>query len=360
MKPYFNLSLISMLAVALFSCGNRDSNADNNDSATYHNVFLFTPETIGSGESVKTFPATVEEARNISVAFKTAGQIVKLYAKEGDNVRAGQLLAMLDTVDYALGVKQLRVQYGQQKAEFERKRQLHASGNMSDNEFERAAAALHQQQLQLQLNENKLAYCRLYAPASGVITKRNFETAEMVDAGTPVYDLMDNNHLEVVVDLPVGNYMRHADFLTFTGHTPHAEGVDIPLTLLSITPKADNNQLYRMKLIMSKPAVELTPGMNLNVDIKSNATDAEGASVPLSAVFESDGRSAVWTYNPADSTITLTPVKTTGIGQDGFITVTQGLKPGMSIVRAGAHHLTDGEKVNVITENASSNPGNLL
>lgn len=356
-RSIFLTLLSSMLVLSLMSCGKDHS---KEEKSTYHNVFLLTPEVTQTGENVKTFPALVEEARNISVAFKTPGQIVKIYAKEGDHVSAGQTLALLDTVDYALGVRQLRSQYAQQKAELERKRQLHASGNMSDNEFERASASLHQLGLQLQLNENKLKYCRLKSPASGVITKRNFETAEMVDAGTPVFELMDNSHLEVVVDLPVGNYVSHADFMTFTGHTPHAEGVDIPLSLLSITPKADNNQLYRMKLLMAKASDKLTPGMNITVDIASNGNSSEGTVVPLSSVFERDGQTAVWSFNNADSTVVFTPVKISGNGSNGYVTITEGLKPGIAIVRAGAHHLTDGEKVNVITENSTTNPGNLL
>lgn len=360
MKLLPKLLSLCLAGVALASCSGKGSDDSDSDKTIYHNVFVFTPQVSAGGDNVISFPAVVEEAGNISVAFKTAGQLTRLLAKEGDNVRKGQLLAVLDTVDYALGVRQLRVQYGQQKAELERKKQLHASGNLSDNEFERAVAALHQLGLQLQLNENKLRYCHLYAPASGVITKKNFERAEMVDAGTPVYELMDNNHLEVVVDLPVANYLHHENFTSFKGRTAHNPDKEIPLTLLSITPKADNNQLYRMKLMVADGAADITPGMNLSVEVAGGGAGSVGAEVPLSAVFESKSGSAVWTVNPSDSTVRLTPVKTSGTGENGTVIVTEGLTPGLQIVRAGAHHLKDGEKVRVITEQSATNPGNLL
>lgn len=360
MKHAIKLFTLGFLSIFMGACNNKDNDAKERVCEVYHNVFLFAPETAGIGETVKSFPATVEEARNISVAFKTGGQIVRLYAREGDNVKEGQLLAMLDTADYALGVRQLRVQLEQLKGEFKRQTQLHAAGNMSDNDYEKAAAGVRQLELQLQLNENKLRYCHLYAPTSGVITRRNFETAEMVDAGRPVFELMDNNHMEVNVDLPVNFYMHHDEFSGFSGHVSHADAEKIPLKLLSITPKADNNQLYRMKLMMGKGTQGITPGMNLIVDVTMAGSDTSVADVPLSSILEKDGRAGVWTFSEADSTINFTPVEIAGTARGGMVSISDGLQPGKRIVRSGVHHLSEGEKVRVIAEPSSTNPGNLL
>jgi len=50
---------------------------------------------------------------SLNVAFKTAGQIESVNVKEGDYVRASQLLASLDDKDYKLGLEALQVQYDQ-------------------------------------------------------------------------------------------------------------------------------------------------------------------------------------------------------------------------------------------------------
>lgn len=362
MKLLSRLIPLGLILPLMASCGHSD---ENKPETTFHNVFVVTPDVVGGGDS-RSYPAKVEEARSISVGFKTPGQIKRILVKEGDHVRAGQLLAILDTVDYALGVRQLRVQLAQMRSEHERHKQLFAAGNMSANDFEKASAGMRQLELNLKMNQNKLDYCRLYAPASGVITSRNFEVSEMVDAGTPVFELMDNNHLEVVVDLPVSAYIQRANFRGFTATSPHLPGKSYQLSMLSLTPKADNNQLYQLKLTLPSSDLQLTPGQNLNVEIFTDngallaGAGETAADIPLSAIVELKGRSGVWAVNPKDSTIKFTPVEISGTGEQGRVRVSASLTPGVTIVRAGVHHLKEGEKVKIIKDNSATNPGNVL
>lgn len=338
----YHIAAIAAGVVMLSACSKAATEADNEPT---HNVFVVNPTAANSSQT-DLFPATVEEARTISVGFKTAGQIKRILVKEGSHVSAGQTIAMLDTVDYALGIDAMREQYSQLKKENERRRKLHASGNMSDNDLENALSGERQLALQLQMNENKLDYCRLTAPASGVVTKVNFEASEMVDAGSPVVELMDNSRLEAVVDLPVRHYSASGDFTAFTGIT--ADGTRIPLQMLSLTPRADNNQLYRLRLGIGGNSHRLTPGMNLTVEIAGKSSQQQTVKVPVSALFEREGATCVWVVNPADSVITSRQVTLSGTGMEGTIDVTHGLSASDIVVRAGVNHLSQGEKVNII------------
>lgn len=346
--------------VALLLCGCSDADKDNTQpaSSTVHNVFVTIPVQVDGGATLS-LPATIEEGRSISVGFKTAGQIEHIYVKEGDRITAGQPVAMLDTTDYALGIGALREKFNQLKAENERRTRLHASGNMSDNDYENAMSGMRQLELQLKLEENKLGYCRLTAPASGIVTKVNFEASEMVDAGTPVIELMDNSRMEAIVDLPVREYVNRENFAEFTGESAVKPGHEFALQMLSLTPRADNSQLYRLRLAVPADA-GVTPGMTVTVKIKSTGSADSPLQVPLSAVFESEGNRYVWQLSPSDSTVTARRVVTQGSGEGGVIEILSGISAGDVIVRAGVHHLIEGEKVNVIDENSESNPGNIL
>lgn len=344
MTSRYLLLLLPSMLLSMTGCVSGDTTGDRPDKV--HNVFLTTPVTAGA-ENGMTIPATVEESSSVSVGFKTAGQISRIMVKEGDAVREGQLLAVLDTVDYALGVNQLRLQYATMEKESERHSILHQSRNMSDNDFEKSIMGLQQLKMQLELQENKLAYCRLYSPVNGVVTKRNNEPSELVDAGNPVFEIMDNGAMQVVVNLPARLYNKRHGFTSFTGESPLFPGEKFPLTLLSITPRADNHQLYKMKLSVPRGSCpDLTAGMGVTVTITAETGDGDtGVEIPTGALFSRDGETCVWVFNPADSTVHATPVVPGSTGENGTVTVTGGISTGDAIVRAGVHHLKEGEKV---------------
>lgn len=212
-----------------------------------HSVMLTQPVQRGL-ENEKSFSGIVEEAHEISLGFKTPGQIKRILVKEGDHVRQGQLIATLDEVDYQLGVDQLQIQYDQLDSEMKRLEKLHQNHSLSDNDYVKAVAGLKQVGVQLQTYRNKLEYTQLKAPVSGYVQSVNFEPAEMVDAGTPIINLLDVHRMEVSVNLPANLYMIKDRIKQIVCRSPFEPGKEIPMKLISIAPKADGVQLYKMRL----------------------------------------------------------------------------------------------------------------
>ena len=344
MKKYIILLATAMLMCA---CGNEKS------KVTLHSVMTVKPER-ADGELQKHFSGIVKENAETSLGFKTAGQIERILVKEGDHVRKGQLLARLDAKDYQLGVNAAQIQYDQLKNEVERMRQLYEGKSLSGNDFEKAVSGLEQLGIQLQANKNKLDYTRLYAPQDGIIQSVNFEQAEMVNAGTPVFTLLDLHQMEVEVSLPQSVYAlrdRFADIQCV------AAGQTYPLHLISIIPKADNNQLYTTKLSLGK--VRLTAGQNVDVSISMTATVVDNMVLPLSCIFEDAGKTCVWTVS-ADSVVHRQEVGVSGTDDVGRAIITSGLTGQENIVRAGTNALRDGEKVKIISQPSGTNVGGLI
>lgn len=342
------------LLVGLVGCGNNVSKPTQ-----LHSVYVV--EALGDTcSSSRTFAGIVREDASVSLGFKTAGEIKRIFVGEGSRVSAGQLLAELDDSDYRLGVEALQIQYNQVKQEVERARTLMENKSISLNDFEKADAGLKQLGVQLQVNKNKLAYTRLYAPAAGVIQTVNFSKGEMVDAGTAVFTMINSGRLEVVCDIPVLTYQQRNSFAGFDCRaTAGNTTTTYPLNLLSIVPKADSNQLYRMKLAFaSEQPADITPGMNVEVTVRL-ANGARGVSIPLSAVFSHEGETCVWVVG-SDSTVVLTAVKIASEPTGSTIEVESGLAAGSRIVRAGVSALQQGEKVRIIEQPSETNVGNLL
>ena len=197
MKDMRRLRFIVPLVLCLLGTGCGDRQA----APFRRSVMLTEPVQAGAGV-LRTFPGTVREAHAVSLGFKTPGQIERVMVQEGDRVRQGQLIATLDDADYRLGVEALEIQYGQLEQEVARMTKLYEGKSLSPNDYEKAVAGLKQVGVQLQVNRNKLDYTRLYAPMDGYVQRVNFSQAEMVDAGTPVVDLLDVRRMEVTVSLP--------------------------------------------------------------------------------------------------------------------------------------------------------------
>lgn len=350
------LSACGILAAALLTA----CSGETETKGVSHSVILVSP-TSSLDQQTKRLPGTTDVAREISLGFKTAGQIATIVVKEGDYVRQGQLLATLDDKDYRLGVEATQIQYDQLQREVQRMSGLHEQNAISGNDYDKAVSGLNQMGVNLQVNKNKLEYTHLYAPTSGYVQHINFETAEMVNAGTPLLTLLDTRQMEVLCNIPISLYRQRDKFskLTLAGH----DGAQpVELQLISIAPKADGNQLYTMRMALPQQAdAALTSGQNVEVIVHLDMTsENQTLSIPLSCLCHSEQQTYVMTYQTADSTVMRRNVTTAGTDDRGWAIVTEGLQGGERIVKAGATHLHDGERVRVLDHQSDTNIGNVL
>ena len=345
------------LAALVISCSGNQSKSDD----PIHSVMLVQPEGVAALGS-KTFSGQVEEGREISVGFKTAGQLTRILVKEGDYVRQGQLIAQLDDKDYKLGVDAAQIQYDQMKREVARMKKLYDNKSLSGNDYDKAVSGLGQLKVQLDSKSNQLSYTRLYAPTSGYVKSVNFEAAEMVNAGTAIINLLDVKQMEVTINIPTSLYLQKDKIKGFSCKGNFSEGQLIPLKLLSITPQADNNQLYRVRLgLQPDQAKKVTSGMNVEVSIDlDQSAESNGLTLPLSAVFQKEGKSYVWVYDSKTSTVKQTAVTVEKMNTEGKAVIIKGLSGEEQVVKAGALVLDNGEKVKVIAKPSKTNVGGLI
>ncbi|MGM9737401.1 MAG: efflux RND transporter periplasmic adaptor subunit [Candidatus Cryptobacteroides sp.] len=349
------LAELAALASVLAGCGGAAGSSSKAEEPV-HSVFTTLPGRPASSV-VNVYSGIVQEAHTLSSGFKTAGQIASISVHEGDYVKEGQLIARLDDEDYRLGVEALQIQYDQVSGEVARLKELYEKKSVSANDYEKAAAGLAQLGVQLQVNKNKLGYTKLYSPVSGYIQSVNFSVSELVDAGTPVFTIMDLSHKQVSVDIPAKEYNARQSFRDIRCIAPDA--APAKMKVAGIVPKADGNQLYRMTLLFNDIARDFIPGSNVEVSIVKDGEPASDdiLTLPVSAIVY-EGTSAYVFIVGADSSVSKKPVSV-GRCTEGVVEVT-GLTENEVVVSAGAYAVTDGEKVKVIERPSESNVGGLL
>ena len=333
--------LIAAGLLILFPVSCKENKSEND---TLRTVILTHPSPI-SGSTSEGYSGIIEEGKSVNASFMADGKINRLLVKEGDRVRKGQLIATLDDSDYQIGVNQLKTQLRQMTEEKKRMDEMFARHNIAPNDYEKFAAGYEQLSLQMEMAENKLGYTKLYSPTDGYVSEKFMEPGELVGAGTPVYKITDDTKLVANVDLPVNMYLNRNNIISTAGYSPVFQDSSIPLSIESFTPNPSNNMLYQMKLnIPGKYSQNLSPGMNIRVEIAVKEGGTDGYDIPLRAVLKENDTTYVWVYNPSDSVITKKPVNIIGTPVDKSITVT-GLSGNEDIVESGVKQLYEGEKV---------------
>ena len=83
-------------------------------------------------------------------------------------------------------------------------------------------------------------------------------------------------------------------------------------------------------------------GMTANVAVAANGERV--AVLPLTSVYQREGKPAVWRFDPATSRVKLAPIEIGQYREDGIV-VTSGVTEGDWIVTAGVHKLIEGQTV---------------
>lgn len=316
-----------------------------------------------SAGGVLEFAGEVRARTESRLGFRVGGKIVRRQVELGDAVKAGQVLAQLDPQDLKLGQDAARAALASAQAnldmtqaDLKRYRELREQGFISSAELDRremattaARAQFDQARAQAGVQGNQAAYAALTADAPGVVTGVDAEPGMVVAAGATVLRLARDGARDVVFAIPEDKVA----LVKALGGQPGrfkvrlwGEGaVLLPATLREVAASADPvTRTFSVKVdVGTGQAIDLRLGQTATVLVE--LPQAVGVvKLPLSALKEEQGRSAVWVVDKEAMTVSLQTVQVAGAdGNDAVISA--GLAPGQVVVTAGVHVLTPGQKV---------------
>lgn len=338
------------------SCGSKETKKPEPTT----NVRLFTVKH-SETESVQDFPGRVTASEEVNLAFKVSGTLKQIYIEEGNRVKKGQLIAELDPRDYQIQLDATEAEYRNVRAESERVIALYADSVSTAQDYDKARYGLRQITAKYENAQNQLADTKIYAPFDGYVQKRLFDPPTVLAAGMPVATLVSENRSEIEINIPASAYIRRDKIASFSASFDFIPDHNVPLSLAGITPKANANQLYTVRLIIPQSlSPQPSPGMNSMVHVIFKDTTQEKAKIPATALFQKDGQSCVWIYDEKNERTVKRPVIIDRLDTKGFAIVKQGVAPGERIIATGVHKLNDHQRVNPIPEETKTNIGGLL
>jgi len=349
------LVLLAVLIFIISACSQKKT-----DEIVIKTVKTDTVQIYGN-KSTSTFPGKVRAASEVNLAFRIAGPITKVYVDAGSVVKKGQLLAEMDSRDYAVQLAATEAEYHRTKAEANRIIALYERGSVTPNDHDKAVFGVKQITAKYEAHKNALADTKLRAPFDGYVQKRFFENGETVGAGMPVVSMISASLPEVEIHIPASDFVRRAQFDSFSYITDIYPNKTFPLELIGVAQKANLNQLYTVRLRIKERTPQMpSPGMSVMVTIQYKPEETTLNSIPFSAIFENNGTASVWVYNNSTQSVEIRPVNVSEILRDGKAVISEGLSVGETVVTAGVHVLRQGEKVRLLPAVSSANVGGML
>jgi HlyD family secretion protein len=249
--------------------------------------FTFSKITKGNLNVVITSSGTMEATSTVDVGTQVSGKITKIYVDFNSEVKKGQLLAVLDTVNLIAEVQnaqaslaKARAEYNQKVAIHERNKKLYEKNFISELDFiqsktdvESTLASFNSAQYSLEKAKTNLSYAFIYAPISGKIISRSVEVGQTVAASLSAptlfviaEDLSSMRILANVDESDIGQ-IKEGQKVKFTVQTysdKSFEGVVTQIRLLATT--TSNVVNYTVVIHADNKDGALLPGMTATVD----------------------------------------------------------------------------------------------
>lgn len=331
-------------------------------------------------QHVAEFTGTLESSARFTVAPKIPGRIESLYVDIGDQVANGQLLAELDSNEYALQVGEAKAALEVARAtvietqsaldvaerDMRRSKDLRTKNAVSQSELDQALAEFDSSRARLQVAQAqvrqkeaaleaarvRLDYTRIHARWDGADThrlvgERFVDEGDMVDSNDPIVSVVALDELRAVInvierDFPYVHAGQPAEIAadaypdrTFSG------------TVSRVAPVLqESSRQARVEIVVPNEERLLAPGMFVRARLRFEERQ-DATAVPQAALARRENSQGVFLAVDNASTARFVPFSP-GISQNGWVEVLGDARTDLSggrVVTLGKHLLEDGSAI---------------
>ncbi len=291
------------------------------------------------------FTGDVLPIQQAGIFAKVTGTLERVYVDIGQEVRAGQLMAQIDTTELVQQYQQASATYQNAQVNYRRSKELSEQNLVAKQEADNAEATLKVAKANYETARTRLSYAYITAPFAGYVTRRFLDPGTVISqSNTTLFTLMDINQLKVIInvlekDIPQITKGKQADITVdafpnkvFAGRvTRYAEAVD-PATRTMAT-----------EIDIANPDHLLKPGMYANVALALEQ-HANAITVPTVALQKDDRGQFV--YTAAGDSARRIDVRT-GLEQGDYTEILSGLTDSTRVITTGQQFVRDRGPVNV-------------
>lgn len=316
--------------------------------------------------------STLDAVESVQLAAQAGGRIQRLNVRQGDRVRPGQLLVVLDQTQLQAEVLSLRSRQAKDRLNYQRFAFLAKAGAASAIQRDELRQAFIETTANLRAREADLAFRDLRSPIAGVIGDVTVKVGDVIRAGDPFTTVIRNGELNARIDVPARLRNRVRPGQTVILEDPGSSQPLVSGVVDSIDPSVNvGNQVLLVKATYDNRTGSLRNGLRVRTRLVLDS--GARLSVPVGVVTQSSGQSYVWRVGslqelerepgqapleqlrrlPPGSLFALQTRVTLGPLQDGRYPVVSGLGAGARVISSNLLSLRHGLPVQI----AASSPG---
>ena len=322
------------------------------------------------------FSAKLKGQADVTIMPQVSGQLMKIVVNEGQQVKKGQTLFIIDSRNAQLELEaaqanlqaalasenSAKLEYESNKNLFEKKIVSRYMLDNSENSYKRAQASVAQARASVNRARVNLGFCTITAPVTGVIGEIPVRGGDQVTPMTKLTVLSGNTTMdaefsvtEAIIEAQVKSGLTQSDKAKYMASLPDVSfvmknGTEYPhkgrVTSLTGVVDAATGSLA-CKASFPNPDGHLFSGIQGTVVLPMSEKDV--MVIPQAAVVKLQDKTLVYMVK-SDSTATAVTVTTTNTGNGKDVIVTSGLNVGDKIVTVGANNVQEGQKVLFLEE----------
>lgn len=359
---------LATLGGAIYLSASQSTDPENSAERPPKRVVTGTVDTAADHRELR-FSGVTRAADRARVAFSLGGRVLDRPVDVGDRVRAGDVLARLDSLEARNAVAgaegqlaELAARRAQAERDVARAQALLDSKAATAEEVEKTRAGLDAVEAAEASAEARLREARrllgetvLEAPFAGTVTEVHFEPGEYAVPGRPVVTLAGDGAVEVEVEVPESVVSRIAVGDTVAAHLP-TFGLDtLEATIESVgRAAAGPGRLFPVIARLPESSGGSTsPVVGATAELVLSLTRDAALTVPVEAVIDPGGRRPAVYAVGEDGRVAKVRVDVgTLLGDRVVVTLAEGfedaLVPGDRVVVGGQRGLLDGERVEAV------------
>jgi len=199
--------------------------------------------------------------QEVKISAETSGRVTKVLVDEGDFVRPGQVLAIIESDRQQVDVANAKAVFQNAKAELKRFKSAYATGGVTKQKLDQVELQLDNAKSNLESAKIAATDVNIRASFAGIVNTRNVESGAYVSPGSELFDIVDVSSLKLKVDVDeknIGGVSLGQQVEVLASALPN-ENWSGKVTF--IAPKANGNLSFPVELEIQNKDKTLRAGM---------------------------------------------------------------------------------------------------